>query len=453
MSRRNLAWLLGVPAIIVVGLTLVFAAPRPQRVKDQDYENVQLLVDILSEVDQKYVRDLTPEQRKKLVEDMINGGLERLDPYSNYFNADEYRRFTRETEGAFGGVGIQLDPDHSSGFLKVSSPMVGTPAYEAGVLAGDLILKVDGKAIDNLHNYEVVKLIQGEPGTDVTLTVLHEGAREPVDLSMKRAKIETPSVMGDLRKADDPAEWDYFVDKANLIAYIRLIAFNDHSAGDLTKVLTKLESEGVRGLVIDLRDNPGGLLTSAVEISNLFIKDGAIVSVRDRRGKGRSYEAKQDKVHLEPAASHPIAVLINKESASASEIVAAALQDHHRAVIIGERSFGKGSVQNIIELPDHEPKVALKLTTASYWRPSGANIHRGADAKENDEWGVKPDPGYEVKLKLEERAKYRIERRKRDVVLGKPGSTPTRAAIEQKPLDDKVLDKALEYIRGELKKS
>jgi len=273
MSRRNLAWLLSVPAIIVVGLTLVFAAPRPQRVKDQDYENVQLLVDILSEVDQKYVRDLTPEQRTKLVEDMINGGLERLDPYSSYFNADDYRLFMKQTEGAFGGVGIQLDPDHSSGFLKVSSPMVGTPAYDAGVLAGDLILKVDGKSTETLRNYEIIKMVQGEPGTEITLTVLHEGSKEPVDLTMKRAKIEFPSVMGDLRKADDPAEWDYFIDKTDRIAYVRLIAFNDHSAGDLTKAIARLEAEGVRGLVIDLRDNPGGLLTSAVEIANLFIKD------------------------------------------------------------------------------------------------------------------------------------------------------------------------------------
>ncbi len=258
--------------------------------------------------------------------------------------------------------------------------------------------------------------------------------------------------MGDLRKADEPAEWDYFIDKTDRIAYVRLIAFNDHSAGDLTKAIARLEAEGVRGLVIDLRDNPGGLLTSAVEIANLFIKDGAIVSVRDRRGKGKSYEAKANKVHLEPSAAHPLAVLVNKDSASASEIVAAALQDHQRAAIVGERTYGKGSVQNIIELPDREPKVALKLTTASYWRPNGANIHRGVDAKETDEWGVKPNPGYEVKLKLEERAKYRIERRKRDIVLGKPGSAPIKAAPDLKPLEDKVLDKAMEYLRGELKK-
>src|SRR5439155_6328710 len=126
--RWNLAWLIGLPAVILVGLTVVFAAPRTPRPKDQDYEMVQTIVEVLSEVDQKYVKDLSPEQRKKLVEDMINGGLERLDPYSNYFNADDYRLFTKQTEGAFGGVGIQLDPDHSSGFLKVSSPMVGTPA-------------------------------------------------------------------------------------------------------------------------------------------------------------------------------------------------------------------------------------------------------------------------------------------------------------------------------------
>ncbi|MFL5341546.1 MAG: S41 family peptidase [Gemmataceae bacterium] len=452
MSRRNLAWLLGVPAVVVVGLTLVFAAPRPQKNRDEELDNVKLLVDILSEVDQKYVRELTPDQRKKLVEDMINGGLERLDPYSGYFNADEYRLFTRQTEGAFGGVGIQIDPDHTTGFMKVTSPMVGTPAYEAGVLAGDFILKVDGKSTESLRTGEIIKLVQGEPGTDITLTLLHEGAKEPVDLTMTRAKIEFPSVMGDRRKPNDPAEWDFIVDKANKIGYVRLIAFNEHSAGDLSKAVEKMEAEGVRGLVLDLRDNPGGLLTQAVAVSNLFIKSGAIVSIRDRRGVGKTYEAKATKTHLEPAAAHPLVVLVNRNSASASEIVAAALQDHKRAAVVGERSYGKGSVQNVIELPDREPKVALKLTTASYWRPSGANIHRALDAKETDEWGVKPDANLEVKLKPEERAKYLIQRRKRDVVQGKPGAGPAKSAQDDLPLDDKVLDKALEYLRGELTK-
>jgi len=458
MSRWNLACLLGVPALIVVGLTIVIAAPRPQKNKDQDYELVQLMVDVLSEVDQKYVRDLSPEQRRKFVEDMINGGLERLDPYSNYLNADEYRLFTKQTEGAFGGVGIQIGIDRATGFLQVTSPMVGTPAYEAGVLAGDLIIKVDGKPTDSLRQDEIIRMVQGEPGTPVTLTVVHEGTKEPIDLTMKRAVIEYPSLQGDLRKPGDPSQWDFFIDKANRIAYVRLVAFNDHSAKDLKKELEKLQAEGMRGLVLDLRDNPGGLLTSAVEISELFLKQGPIVSVKDRKGRGKSYESKGSNTVMEPSATHPIAIIINKGSASASEIVSAALQDNHRAVIVGERSFGKGSVQNLIELPDHNPPVALKLTTASYWRPSGANIHRNIDAKESDDWGVKPNPGYEVKLDDKERLQYRLWRRQRDVVHGKPGSpTPPPPAKptddkDAKPFSDRMRDKAVEYVRGELQK-
>src|SRR5262245_47580208 len=453
MSRWNLAWLIGLPAVIVVGLTVVFAAPRNQKPKDQDYEMVQLVVDVMSEVDQKYVRELTAEQRKRFVEDMINGGLERLDPYSNYLNSDEYHHFMKQTEGSFGGVGIQIDIDRTTGFLQVTSPMVGTPAYEAGVLSGDPIIKVDGKTTENLRQNEIVKLIQGEPGTPITLTVLRKTAKEPLDLTMKRATIEFPSVMGDLRKSDDPKQWDYVYDKGNKIAYVRLIAFNEHSAGDLRRVIEGLVDDGIRGLVLDLRDNPGGLLTSAVEISDLFLTKGAIVSIKDRKGRGKTYEAKEGGTLMEPAVAHPIAVLVNRNSASAAEIVAAALQDHKRAIIVGERSFGKGSVQNIIELPEHSPTVALKLTTASYWRPSGQNIHRSVDAKETDEWGVRPSEGFEVKLKDDERVHYLVQRRQRDVVQGKPGAAPAPDAKDVKPLEDKVLNKALEYVRGELKKT
>ena len=161
MSRWNLAWLIGLPAVIVVSLTVVFAAPRTPRPKDQDYEMVQLVVDVMSEVDQKYVRELSPEQRKKFIEDMINGGLERLDPYSSYFNSDDYHHFMKQTEGAFGGVGIQIDVDRTTGFLQVTSPMVGTPAYEAGVLAGDLVIKVDEQ---NHRKSSDERSYQNDPG-------------------------------------------------------------------------------------------------------------------------------------------------------------------------------------------------------------------------------------------------------------------------------------------------
>src|SRR4051795_280903 len=180
MSRRNLYWLLGIAAVSVFGIAVSYATPT--REKDRDYELVRLMVDVLHEVRSKYVVEVSPERERKLVEDMINGGLERLDPHSQYINPREYKQFDKQSEGRFGGIGIQVGFDRQNrGQLTVISPMVGTPAYEAGVLAGDLILKIDGKATDNMRMSEAVDIIQGDPGEKVVLTVQHEGAREPVD--------------------------------------------------------------------------------------------------------------------------------------------------------------------------------------------------------------------------------------------------------------------------------
>jgi carboxyl-terminal processing protease len=455
MSRWNLAWLLGVPAVVIVGLTLVFAAPRKPRPKDQDYELVDLVVEVMHEVDQKFIRELTPEQKRKLVNDMINGGLERLDEYSQFYDVDEYARFDKETRGEFGGVGIIIETDRKTGAWMVASPVPGTPAYEAGVLAGDLLLKVDGNPTDAMRREELIKAVQGPPGTPITLTVLHEGSKNGVDITITRAKIESPSVMGDKRKDDNPLEWDFFVDKQAKIAYIRLVAFNEHSVSDLKKAVEQVQSEGATGLILDLRDNPGGLLTQAVEIADLFMESGPIVSTLDRYGKGRRWEAKAPGTVMLPAAEHPMAVLVNRNSASASEVVSAALQDSGRVIIVGERTYGKGVVQSVLELPDHEPKVALKLTTANYQRPSGANIHRG-DKKENEEWGVKPTADYEVKLSDDDRRKFREWRRQRDVVHGKPGlgaaKKPEPNGKSDAPFQDRYLERALEHIRAELKK-
>ncbi|MBV9125393.1 MAG: S41 family peptidase [Planctomycetes bacterium] len=458
MPRWNLAWLLGIAAVVSVG----FAASQssPSREKDKDYELVRLLVDVLSEVDHNYVRELDPEAKRKLVEDMINGGLERLDPYSAFINAQKFKQFDKDSKGEFGGIGIEINADRQTGLLTVVSLLVGTPAYEAGVQAGDLIIKVDGKATDTLSVNDAVDMIQGEPGKPITLTVVHEGAKEAVDLTMKRAVIHVASVRGDLRQPDDPQSWDFFLDKANKIAYIRLVAFTRTTSEELRKAVEQLQQEGLRGLILDLRNNPGGLLQSAVEVSDLFLTQGRIVSTRGRNKDEdvREFDAHEEGTLLLPADKYPMVLLINRFSASASEIVSAALQDHHRAVIIGERSYGKGSVQNVIKMENGTS--ALKLTTASYWRPSGKNIHRFPDSKDTDEWGVKPNPGFEVTLTDEERLGYLIYRRDRDIVLGKdtpkPPDHPNPAQGKKdkapKPFVDKVLEKALEHLREEIKK-
>ncbi len=451
MSRRNLAWLLGVPGVIILGLTIAYSAPF--RTHDLNYQLVRTVVNVLAEVEQHYVKKLTPEQRKQLVEDMINGGLTRLDPYSGYFNADAYRQFETQSEGNFSGVGIQINIDHGTGLPLVVSPMVGTPAYEAGILAGDLILEVDGQSTENMSMSELIRAIMGEEGTEVTLTVVHEGDKQPAKIAITRGKIEVESVLGWERYTNDPSRWDYYLDHDANIAYIRLVAFNEHTADDLRKALLQLQKQGVQGLILDLRDNPGGLLTQAIEVSDLFLDQGEIVSTRDRNGRGRSWSASEGDTLLKPAGQHPMVVLINRNSASAAEIVAAALQDHQRVAVVGERSFGKGSVQRVIELPGlGDGAAALKLTTNTYWRPSGKNIHRLPDAGESDEWGVSPNPEMTVKLTPEERLAYLRYRRAKDVVAGKGGKqADDEAAQLAEDFEDKILQKGLAVVREKLK--
>jgi carboxyl-terminal processing protease len=398
------------------------------------------VVDVLQEVRQRYVRELKPEEQRQFVEAMINGGLERLDPHSNYINPQDFKQFSRVSKGTFGGVGISLGVDaQKGGRLTVLSPIVGTPAYVAGILAGDIITKINGKVTENLGISEAIDLIQGDPGSEVTLTVLHEGEKKPVDYTLKRDIIRVQSVVGDTRKPDGTPE--FMLNNPDKIAYLRIATFSETTVGELRTALAAIQAAGARGLVIDVRYNPGGLLAAAVEICDMFLDDGVIVSTRGRNQQDLVYSAHREGTLFLPAKEFPIAILVNRYSASASEILAAALQDHGRAVIIGERSYGKGSVQNVI--PMESQSSALKLTTASYWRPNGKNIHRFPDSKETDEWGVKPNPDMEVKLEDKERVDYQRWRSDRDVVreVGKP-HTPLLPDFK-----DRILEKAIQTVR------
>jgi carboxyl-terminal processing protease len=300
---------------------------------------------------------------------------------------------------------------------------------------------------------EAVDMIQGDPGQKITLTVLHEGSKEPVDVSLTRDIIQVQSVLGDQRKADDPEQWDFMLDKRSKIGYLRLTNFSEKAAKEVRQVVEDLQRQGARGLIIDLRYNPGGLLRAAVEIADLFIPEGRIVSTKGRNQKEEIYDAKPDGKLMMPADKFPMAVLVNRFSASASEILAAALQDHNRAIVVGERTYGKGSVQNVIMM--EKDTSALKLTTASYWRPSGKNIHRFPDSKETDEWGVKPNPGFEVPLKDEDRIEYFNYRNERDVVRTKKPEKKDgddKEKKEKKPFVDRVLEKAVEHLKQEIDK-
>lgn len=391
MPLRNLAWLLIVPAFVALGLAICYSAPPP----DRDYKYVRQIVDVLAEVDANFYRKLSDDQKQELIEDMINGGLRKLDPHSEYLNAEQLKRFESESEGSFGGVGIVMLSDPATKFLKVDHPMPETPAYEAGIIAGDLIVKVGDRSTEGMTVADARKLITGEPGTQVLLTI-RRASRNPTDepVTLTRGRIPQHPVSGVRRRADDPAKWEWFVDKPSGIAYVRIAGFNELTAKELKAALEDIERDGGKALILDLRDNPGGLLNQAIEVANMFLPEGKpIVSTRGRNAeKERAFKAEKDREMFKPADQRPIVVLMDDGSASASEIVASALQDNGRAVVVGQRSYGKGSVQKLLRLQFGDVKVAVKLTTETYWRPNGENMDRRlAPKSKSDEWGVKPN--------------------------------------------------------------
>ncbi len=478
MSRRIPLALAMIAALGLLG----WQATRAAKPKDEMLELYGLFVDAVEKVEANYVR---PVSRRELLESALEGMLQQLDPHSTYFSVNDAPGFRRQIEGEFGGIGIQVDVDPETLRLRVVAPMVGTPAYDAGMLAGDQILEIDGQSAEGMSPDKAVEVLTGRPGTDVKLSVLHEGSEEPETITITRAIIKVPSILGDHRKPDD--SWDFLIDKDRKIGYVRISSFIASSAEDLRKVLDQLQEQGMRGLILDLRDDPGGLLSAAVEVADLFLADGEIVSTRGRNTQPRTFRAQKDS----PFEEVPMVVLVNQNSASASEIVSAALQDHHRATIVGMRSYGKGSVQNLFELDSGNS--VLKLTVASYYRPSGENIHRFRNAKPTDQWGVKPDKDCEVKLTPREYVDWFRARRDRDLAAGhrrtptetpqveaekaeskkearpvekkaeeKPKSEPLKKEAEKAqtksgsrrrssgPMVDKQLDKALEVLRGKL---
>lgn len=409
--------------------------PRPPKpveelTEEEYYELLRLLADTLDQVERNYVKEVS---RRELVEAAIEGVISKLDQYSNYIPPEDLDRFRSGVENEFGGIGIQVAIQN--GWLTITSPIVGTPAYRAGLLAGDVIIKIEGVSTKGITLDEAVKKLKGKVGTEVTFTVRHAHNNEEETVHVKRELVRVDSVLGDVRTGDD--SWNWFLDEEKKIGYIRLTSFSRRTTEDLRQALKELETSGMRGLVLDLRFNPGGLLSSAVEVSDLFVKEGVIVSTKGRNLDERPRRATKTGTYE----GFPMAVLVNRYSASASEIVSACLQDHKRAVIIGERTWGKGSVQNIINL--EEGRSALKLTTASYHRPSGANIHRFDGATESDVWGVQPNSGYRVRLTDDEVTELLDYRRQRDIV--RPDHD-----VPETSFVDKQLKKAVDYVLAEL---
>ena len=349
-----MAALCGTVAGVVLTTQLAGPLIAEEQVKQSSvYEQLDLFGDIFERIRNQYVEEV---DTNKLIEAAINGMLTSLDPHSSYLPAKDFQDMRVQTRGEFGGLGIEVSQEE--GFVKVVSPMDGTPAAEAGILPGDYITHVDGQSVLGLTLDDAVDLMRGPVGSEIVITVVRQGTPEPFDVSIIRDTIKLTAVKG--RTVGDTV-------------VLRITTFNDQTFPGLESEMKKgIEALGgmdkVAGFVVDLRNNPGGLLTQAIEVSDAFLETGEIVSTRGRNPQdGERFNATPGDM----AMGKPLVVLINGGSASASEIVAGALQDHRRAIVVGEKSFGKGSVQTVIPL---RGDGAMRLTTARYYTPSGRSI-------------------------------------------------------------------------------
>ncbi len=321
-----------------------------------------------------------------LVSEYADGAFAELDPFTSMIWPSEVAEFNKTTQGEFSGVGIQIQSD-DDGSLKVVSPIEDSPAYKSGIKAGDIITHINGKNAKGITTTQAVKSITGPPGTSVVLTVRASDLTTK-DYTLRRETIKVASIKGYLHLPG--GGWDYFVDKDQKIAYMRLTNFTRTTGDELDKAVDELKTKGCRAIILDLRYNPGGLLTAATDVSDKFLHDGVIVSTRADRDTPNSPTVAT--AHADGGETDmPLVVLVNQYSASASEIVSGALKDQHRAIIVGERTFGKGSVQMLFQL--NTKAAYLKLTTSHYYLPSGKCIHREENSQE---WGVDPDVTVEM---------------------------------------------------------
>jgi carboxyl-terminal processing protease len=429
---------------------LTIAAPGDRVRQRHLYDEYETLSRIVSAVTRNYVEEV---DTKKLFYGAYDGMLQTLDPYSAFLPPQETEDLEIDTKGEFGGLGIEITLD-KAGVLTVIVPLEGTPAFKAGVLAGDKIIKIEGKSTKGLSLRDAVKQLRGPKGEPVTITVLHENNKVE-DIKIVRDIIKLESIK-------DPG----FADEAHKIGYIRLTGFQANSANSLDDAIKDMQAKGMKALILDLRFNPGGLLTAAIDIADRFLDEGVIVSTKGRVSRERIYRAKKGKTYDD----FPLAVLISSRSASASEIVAGAIKDHKRGVLVGMRTFGKGSVQSLIKLEDG--KSSLRLTTAYYYTPSGRLIHRDLNDPDQKEWGIVPDievevqPDDEVALWNKWRDEHIREAREKNGLDGdhkpddeKPDATepkgddakpddPADAKEPKKPVRDMTLEAAINALKG-----
>ncbi len=421
VSLVLLGAMLGASAATVGGLTLLSPAGARAAATDT-YRNLNLFGDVFEKIRSDYVE--RPDEQK-LVESAINGMLTSLDPHSSYMDPKSYRDMQVQTRGEFGGLGIEVTQEE--GLVKVVTPIDDTPASRAGIMAGDLISAIDGEAVLGLTLNQAVDKMRGLVNTSVKLTVLRGAQKEPREVKLTRAVIQIKSVRS-RQEGDD-------------IGYIRITQFSEQTFDGVKQALQKFQQDmpgdKLKGYVLDLRNNPGGLLDQSVSVSNAFLEKGEIVSTRGRNAdETQRYNARPGDI----SKGKPVIVLINGGSASASEIVAGALQDHKRATILGTRSFGKGSVQTIIPLGQNNG--ALRLTTARYYTPSGRSIQaKGIDP----DIQILQDVPDELKGKDETKGEASLKGHLKNGEDEKGGS---QAYVPPDQSKDKQLNAALDILRG-----
>ena len=360
-TRNTLIWTMGLLAGVMLALGYSVHADKQTKTNGSiPLEDIRSLSEVFGKIKDNYVEDVSD---KELLENAIRGMLSGLDPHSTYLDKSAFQELRVGTTGEFGGLGIVVGME--DGFVKVISPIDETPAQRAGIRAGDLIIRLDEKPVKGMSLDDAVKRMRGKPGTKIELVIVREGEEKPLNFSVVRDKIRVKSIKHrTLEKG---------------FGYLRISQFQERSSADMRKAISNLKKENggtLKGLILDLRNNPGGLLDAAVEVSDTFLTKGNIVSVKGRDNRS---EVKHTATPNDMLKGAPMVVLVNGGSASASEIVAGALQDHKRAIIMGEKSFGKGSVQTVVPLGNN---TAIKLTTARYYTPSGRSIQ----AK-----GIEPD--------------------------------------------------------------
>lgn len=408
----------------------------------------------------RYVADGLSTIRENALEtvpstELFNGAMQGMvdvlrrqgDAYSQFLSEAEADPLRSEIHQQFGGIGVRIGFKGDPPRLEiVGPPDPGTPAARENLLPGDHIVKIDGKPTAGMPMNDVLRLIRGKPGTTVELLIQHPEEPQPRLVKLVRDIIQIESVLGDHRAAD--GGWQFLLTEDPRIAHIRIVSFGEQTAAELARVLKNVTARGAEAVALDLRDNAGGALDAAVAVCEMLLPAGK--SIVDTRGRGQTvrqrYVTKRDGEYRDL----PLAVIVNQNSASAAEIVPACLQDHGRAVIVGQRTYGKGTVQQLVAL--ESGKSLLKLTWASFWRPSGANIHRALGAPADAKWGVRPDAGYERKLSPDEYATYRQYRSFQDG----PGQSEAasdiggNAAPEAADFVDQPLQLAVGYLRGKL---